>query len=85
MERDRDLQPLRVARRIAWFLRDLDWTQAKLAKELGVSAATVSGWVNQGSITFANLERVIRAFGVTEAYFWGVDIDAPINGRVANG
>ena len=68
---------LRVGRRIAWHIERVGWSQRRLARECGVSEATVSGWVNTGSIKVENLERITKALEIDAGYFWGAVVPEP--------
>ena len=71
---------LRVGRRIAWHIERVGWSQRRLARECGVSEATVSGWVNTGSIKVENLERITAALRIDAGYFWGAVVPEPVAG-----
>lgn len=48
-----------VARQIATLLRDRNWTQARLARELEVSPGLVSAWMNGRGRPGATLQAVL--------------------------
>lgn len=50
---------------ILHFINLKDMTQADLARETGVSPATVSNWINGGhSFKIDNLEKMLKAFKI---------------------
>lgn len=62
-----------IARRLRQALARLDWPQEQLAKELGVSATTVSNWsAGKKGISLANLKRAAQVLHIEDPY-WLVD------------
>lgn len=51
------------------------WTQGKLAEELGMSKGMVSGWASGRGAETANMERVMRAFGLSTTDALGIMAD----------
>jgi len=50
---------------ILYFLKLKEMNQASLAKEVGVSTATISNWINGGhSFKIENLEKMLKAFKI---------------------
>lgn len=48
-------------------------TNEKLASELGVSAVTISKWLNSDSIPWASVEKIAAYFGVSSYWLIGVN------------
>lgn len=50
--------------RLAWALDRLDWTQSKLAKELGVRQSTVSSWIANSRTKTSSIPQISELLGV---------------------
>ena len=63
-----------IGSRIVEMRQKMNWSQARLAKELNVSVKTIKNWENESSDpAVKNIVQLSKVFSVTADYLLGID------------